>query len=167
VHVDHAARWRLGPLSGTLHTRLKTIEDRAARRVTFSLREKGFMKEFDGEWRVAPFSQAAVDALFGRKEGGLFTRAGALLDSAVAAVRPGAPHASLVTLTQRVAPAAMPPAPIDSFFARIAARQVRTLLDDLRAEAARRAAGLPSALEGGDDGSARRRRRGRGGPLLW
>lgn len=169
IEVDHHARWKLGPLRGTLATKLRTVEDASSRRVTFALREPGFMREFGGEWHVTPFSQAGVDALFGRKRSA-FTAVGAALDGALTSLLPGrhTPTSSLVTLTQRVAPAAMPPPPVDRVMARIAARQVKTLLDDLRAEAARRAAGLPSALEGGEgEGGGRQGRRRRQSRLLW
>ena len=168
VEVDHLAQWRLGPLRGTLVTKLRTIEDPSARRVAFTLREPGFMHEFDGEWHVTPLPRAAGGALCGRSA---LAAVGAALGGALTPLLPGrhTPTSSLVTLTQRVAPAAMPPPPVDRVMARIAARQVKTLLDDLRAEAARRAAGLPSALEGGEEGGGGGGRQGRGrqSRLLW
>jgi hypothetical protein len=170
VDVDHAARWRLGPVGGTLTTRLTVREDASARRVAFRLRSPGFMKAFDGEWGVRPFSQAAVDDLFGRKPSwGLAV--GAALDGAWGALTGGgsaAARSSLVTLTQRIQPAAVPPPPVDRIVAKVAARQVRTLLDDLRAEATRRAAGMPSALEeGGGRGGGGKGGGRRGPPMLW
>lgn len=163
VEVDHAARWSLGPLlRGTLLTRLLVKEDRSRHTVAFALRgEPGFMRAFDGEWRVRPFSQAAVDALF---------RPGPPWKAALVELRDrlSPSTSSLVTLMQRIQPAASPPPPVDGLVRAIAARQVKTLLTDLRAEAGRRAAGKGSALDEdeGEKGGEAPRRPPRP-PLLW
>lgn len=165
VEVDHEARWSLGPIRGTLRTKLLVREDPTHHTVAFKLRETGgFMRAFDGEWRVRPFTQAAVDALF---------HPGPPWKAVLADWRDrfSPSRSSLVTLTQRVQPAASPPPPVDALVRSIAARQVKTLLDDLRTEVGRRAAGKGSALEGvgGDGGGGPRRRRRPGGArgLLW
>lgn len=49
----------------------------------------------------------------------------------------GKPRASLVRLHQCVAPAAIPPPPLDQWLKKITAAQVRTVMEDLMKEADR------------------------------
>jgi hypothetical protein len=165
VEVEHVARWRAGPLlTGTLSTRLVVEEDPGTGTVAFRLAPggpRGFMAAFEGAWRVSPFTQGALDAVLSGGEGGgaappppspsssggPWAFAGAALARALPTTAHADRHhhhhlssagASLVTLTQAVGPRVPLPPPLDRLVAAICARQVRGLLQDLRAEAARR-----------------------------
>ena len=128
---------------------------------------RGFMAAFEGAWRVAPMSQGALDAVLGSgpvpaapvSDSSRVTVSGWPWEAVLARVAgalpggggPGSPPApsssgpplpptgaSLVTLSQSVGPRLHIPPPIDRLVTAICARQVKGLLSDLRAEAARR-----------------------------
>jgi hypothetical protein len=52
--VDYLARWSFWNVKGTCVNRLYMDTDRAQGTVSFRLREPGFLKRYEGTWRIAP-----------------------------------------------------------------------------------------------------------------
>ncbi|CAI5989817.1 unnamed protein product [Closterium sp. NIES-64] len=54
VEVEQSAAWRFLVFSGSFDTRLLVTQDRAERTMSFKIAQPGFMRRFEGFWRVEP-----------------------------------------------------------------------------------------------------------------
>ncbi|CAI5511615.1 unnamed protein product [Closterium sp. Naga37s-1] len=54
VEVEQSAAWRFLVFSGAFDTRLLVTQDRAERTMSFKIAQPGFMRRFEGFWRVEP-----------------------------------------------------------------------------------------------------------------
>jgi hypothetical protein len=98
------------------------------------------MRDFTGEWKVQPYNQDSIDEMIrypGRHWGPLHGFRKALHTFEESLIGRHA-HESLVELRQSVAPAFLPPPPLDRILRKITAAQVQSLMVDLMAEAKRR-----------------------------
>ena len=139
VEVEQAAGWRFLFLSGVFYTRLFVFQNRHQGTIRFKLARPGFMKKFEGEWRVQPFNQSTLDSMEGHRT------AWSRLTSAVSNVSSlvHKPSSTLVTLEQAVQPKYVPPKAIAGYFGGISANILRGLMDDLKEEAERVKSGAP------------------------
>ncbi|KAG0610286.1 hypothetical protein M758_7G053700 [Ceratodon purpureus] len=117
VEVDQAAIWRFLWFSGTLSVCVLVDQDRRSHLMKYKLARPGFMKQFEGSWKVDPFY---VDA-----------QGNPALENAADRV------ASIVHLEQVVQPAMVPPPPFKSYVRGITTRTTEMLLQDLQAEGKR------------------------------
>jgi len=117
VEVDQAAVWRFLWFSGTLSVCVLVDQDRRKRMMTYQLARQGFMKQFDGSWKVEPLH---IDA-----------------NGSPAPENAADRVASMVYLQQVVQPAVVPPPPFKGYVRGITTRTTETLLQDLQAEGKR------------------------------
>mmetsp|Transcript_17302 Transcript_17302/g.42506 ORF Transcript_17302/g.42506 Transcript_17302/m.42506 type:complete len:251 (-) Transcript_17302:64-816(-) len=62
VHIVQRGKWRFLMFSGSFPVKLKVLQSRKTKTVDFELMERsGFMKHFDGQWRVTHFDSAALE----------------------------------------------------------------------------------------------------------
>ena len=146
VEVEQVGRWRFGLFSGTFSVKLAVSEDKKQHAVGFRLlpRPHSFMRDFSGQWKVQPYNIDTYDQLVAHP-----------LDHQKHAWSPwhsmrNAIHqledtltgkhanSSLVELRQCVAPAILPPPPLDKILKKITVAQVKTVMVDLLAEAKKR-----------------------------
>lgn len=105
--VTQHAHWNLLFWSGTFDMKMKVVEDRPNRAVSFKLNEPGFLKLFNGHWGIEP-------RMVNGKSAGCN-----------------------VVVTQEVLPSLLPPGPLASYLSRILGNQVKAVLEDLSVEAER------------------------------
>ncbi|CAK9199054.1 unnamed protein product [Sphagnum troendelagicum] len=117
VEVDQAAIWRFLCFSGTFSVCVLVDQDRRTHTVKFWLAKKGFMKQFEGSWKIQPFY---IDA-----EGGPAPE-----DNANRV-------ASIVFLQQVLQPALVPPPLIKGYVRGITAKATEVLTLNLQAEGRR------------------------------
>mmetsp|Transcript_42417 Transcript_42417/g.108517 ORF Transcript_42417/g.108517 Transcript_42417/m.108517 type:complete len:251 (-) Transcript_42417:32-784(-) len=141
VEVEQVSDWRFLLFRGHISTRLLVEEDPKACTLDFKLARRGVMKDFQGSWRLEPYSPAAYERAMQRISGaGERSRPAppwAGLQASLAGAWPlRRPRSTVITLSQSVAPAHAPP-PLDRLLRGISIRTVRTIVEDLQAEAAR------------------------------
>ncbi|KAG0604437.1 hypothetical protein M758_10G172200 [Ceratodon purpureus] len=117
VEVDQAAVWKFLWFSGTLSVCVLVDQDRRKRLMNYKLAKQGFMKQFDGTWKVEPLY---IDAEGSPAPEDVADRV-----------------ASVVSLQQVVQPAVVPPPPFKSYVRGITTRTTEMLLQDLQAEGKR------------------------------
>lgn len=117
VEVDQAAIWKFLWFSGTLSVCVLVDQDRRLHMMNYKLAKHGFMKQFDGTWKVDP----------------LYVDAQGIPAPEHAADR----VASIITLQQVVQPAVVPPRPFKNYVRKITTRTTEMLLQDLQAEGKR------------------------------
>jgi len=139
VEVEQAAGWRFLFLSGVFYTRLFVFQDRNKGTIRFKLAQPGFMKKFEGQWKVQPFNQSTLDSI-GSVQNPLSRLTSAVYNIS-SLVRE--PSSSLVTLEQAIQPKYEVPKAIAHYFGGISANLLRTLMDDLKREAERIKNGAP------------------------
>lgn len=150
IEVDQVGRWRFGPFGGSFSVRLAVDQDRRRHTMDFRLipARGSFMHDFSGGWRIQPYDADALEEMGhpGRHWGPLHGVRRALhrLEDQLAGRHAGS---SLVELRQCVAPALLPPPPLDRVLKKITVRQVRTVMEDLLAEADRRNAERAKSIE--------------------
>eukprot|EP00246_Nothoceros_aenigmaticus_P004235 TRINITY_DN15687_c0_g1_i1.p1 TRINITY_DN15687_c0_g1~~TRINITY_DN15687_c0_g1_i1.p1 ORF type:complete len:323 (+),score=53.47 TRINITY_DN15687_c0_g1_i1:226-1194(+) len=118
VEMEQVAIWRFLWMSGTLNVRLLVDQDRRSHTVKYRLSQEGFMKKFEGSWKIEP---VFVD----------------LDDTSVSSASTPGRVASLVKLHQDLQPALVPPPPISWYVRGITAKATERLLLDLQVEAKR------------------------------
>ncbi|XP_020585161.1 uncharacterized protein LOC110027884 isoform X2 [Phalaenopsis equestris] len=128
VEVEQAVIWRFLWWSGTMSIQVMVDQNRRDHTVKFKLGKSGFMRRFEGIWKVEPLfldqelcsprepkSWAEYDACSGGKG-----RVG-----------------SMVSLDQLIQPALVPPPPISWYLRGVTERTTEMLIHDLFAEASR------------------------------
>lgn len=127
VESEHVATWRLFALSGRLRTRLRVEQDHAGLVSRFQLLPGRFnlLRSFNGTWTVEEQPPGA--------DGGERCR---------------------LTLEQELQPAIFLPPPLGSILKQVACRQLRSVFQDLRAEAARINKGCPTLWSPAQQGEA-------------
>ncbi|MQM14932.1 hypothetical protein Taro_047869 [Colocasia esculenta] len=128
VEVEQAALWKFLWWSGTISVHVFVDQNRKNHTVNFRQGKTGFMKRFEGCWRVEPLF---VD---GRSCSPLWPRTLAEYESCTEGK---GRVASLVTLDQLVQPALVPPPPISWYLRGITTKTTEMLINDLLAEADR------------------------------
>uniref|UniRef100_A0A1J3CPU7 DUF220 domain-containing protein n=2 Tax=Noccaea caerulescens TaxID=107243 RepID=A0A1J3CPU7_NOCCA len=140
VEVEQAALWRFLWWSGTISVHVLVDQNRADHSMRFKQVKSGFMKRFEGSWKVKPLfvDEDMCDRLkpktveeYNRCTGGK-GRIG-----------------SKVTLDQLIQPAIVPPPPISWYLRGITAKTTEMLINDLLAETARIRRGF-AATAGGE-----------------
>ena len=143
VEVDQIGRWRFGLFRGSFSIKLVVATDKRHRTIGFELAPKargGFMKDFNGNWKVLPYSKDAVNEMEPAldKHWSPLHAVQKTFHQLEETLTGKHPNSSLVMLRQSVAPALIPPAPLDKIIKKITAAQVRTIMEDLLIEANRR-----------------------------
>lgn len=128
VELEQAAIWRFLWWSGTISVHVLVDQNRDDYSMKFKQVKPGFMKRFEGSWKVEPilldeklchpFKPKTLSEYMSRTQGN--GRIG-----------------SKVTLQQLVEPAIVPPPPISWYLRGITTRTVEMLINDLLDEAAR------------------------------
>ncbi|GMH45603.1 hypothetical protein BSKO_13560 [Bryopsis sp. KO-2023] len=140
VEIEQAAGWRFLLFSGLFFTRLFVSENKRKGTIQFKLAEQGVMKDFEGLWKIQPFTQTTVNEAMG--QGSRFSRfSGRLISGVTGAVHK--PQASLVTLEQSVAPSMEPPKAMKGYMTKITANIVANIVEDLKGEIQRIQDGKP------------------------
>ncbi|GLJ21247.1 hypothetical protein SUGI_0389910 [Cryptomeria japonica] len=138
VEVEQAAMWRFLWWSGTIAVRVYVDQDRRNHIVRFHLAKEGFMKKFEGRWKLEP--------IFVDEEVCTISKPSTLEEYELCSRGKGR-VASLIKLEQLVQPALLPPPPISWYVRGITARTTEMLVEDLQAEVKRLREGLiPSPL---------------------
>lgn len=144
VEVEQVGRWRFGPFAGSFKVHLRVFQDRQEGCMGFRLapttRGPSFMKDFSGTWKIRPYNQDSLDEMVnypGKHWGPLHNMRKALHHFEDKITGRHA-DSSLVELRQCVAPAMLPPPPLDRVLKKVTLRQVRTVMEDLFLEADRR-----------------------------
>lgn len=156
AEFEQKAKWKFLFFSGTFKTRLVVSQDRDSRVINFRLAQPGFMKKFEGSWRLQPFTQSALDALdappLGPAQGGTWQGPSwSRWNTAVVTLQhrlglPSKQEATLAVLEQSLMPALIPPPPFDTMLKKIAARQLQIMLEDLQTEVKKIKAGKGSLV---------------------
>lgn len=133
LEVCHRAYTKFLFISVTFDTHLHVWEDPVAKTIHFRTAREGFMKVFDGQWTVQPFTQETLDNVFGENHPThhqLLSKMGSLWHG----LFQHPPNTSLVTLEQAIEPKSRPPAAISSLVCKLCAKQMQNLMEDLRKE---------------------------------
>ncbi|XP_057949043.1 uncharacterized protein LOC131144422 isoform X1 [Malania oleifera] len=128
VEVEQAAVWRFLWWSGTISVHVLVDQNREDYSMKFKQVKTGFMKEFQGLWRVEP---VLVDEKF------CFPFKPKTLADYYACTGGKGRIGSKVSLDQLIQPAIVPPPPISWYLRGITAKTTEMLINDLLAEAAR------------------------------
>lgn len=128
VEVEQAAIWKFLWWSGILSVHVFVDQDRRNHTVKFKQGRSGFMKKFEGCWKIDP--------LFVDKEICLPLDPCTLEEYASCTAGRGR-VGSAITLDQLIEPAILPPQPIAWYVRGITARTTEMLVNDLIAETAR------------------------------
>lgn len=149
VEVEQAAIWRFLWWSGTISVHVLVDQNRKDHTVRFKQGKSGFMKKFEGCWRVEP--------LFVDEQICLPSKPKTWADYDLCTEGKGR-VGSFVRLDQLIQPALVPPPPISWYLRGITTRTTEMLITDLLAEAARlRGAGCADSrqvLEASTDNGA-------------
>ncbi|KAE8690813.1 mov34 family protein [Hibiscus syriacus] len=128
VEVEQAALWRFLWWSGTISVRVLVDQNREDHSMKFKQVNTGFMKKFEGRWRIEPvFVDEEICYPFKPKT---------LAEYCSCSGGKGR-IGSKVNLDQLVQPAIAPPPPISWYLRGITAKTTEMLINDLLAEAAR------------------------------
>lgn len=139
VEVEQAAIWRFLWWSGTISVRVFVEQDRRNHTMKFHLAKEGFMKKFEGSWRLEP--------LFVDQEACVISKPTTLEEYESCSHGKGR-VASLIKLEQLVQPALVPPPPISWYVRGITARTTEMMVEDLQAEVKRiREGSIPPSLK--------------------
>ncbi|KAK1425870.1 hypothetical protein QVD17_21232 [Tagetes erecta] len=128
VELEQAAIWRFLWWSGTISVHVLVDQNREDYSMKFKQVKPGFMKRFEGSWRVEPL-------LLDEKLCHPFKPK--TLSEYMSCTQCNGRIASKVTLQQLVEPAIVPPPPISWYLRGITAKTVEMLINDLVEEAAR------------------------------
>lgn len=125
VELEQLASWRFLWLSGTLSACVLVDQDRSTHMVKYKLAKTGFMKRFEGTWKIEPL----------------------FLDDSGAPVqvheRGTERVASMVTLQQIWQPMIIPPPPFGGYVRNISTKTTTDMIQELQAEAKRLREGTP------------------------
>lgn len=129
-----------GWFKGQFTVRLLVKQDRNRGKIRFDLQpiKNNFMKNFSGEWTIEPYDQDALDEMvrYPGKRWGMWhqvTKAVHRFEERFSSQ----PTDSLVQLKQSVAPAMLPPPPLDRVLKSITLAQVKAIMEDLMGETKR------------------------------
>ncbi|KAL8269086.1 hypothetical protein R6Q59_002884 [Mikania micrantha] len=128
VDLEQAAIWRFLWWSGTISVHVLVDQNREDYSMKFKQIKPGFMKRFEGSWKVEPI-------LLDEKLCHPFKPK--TLSEYMSCTQCNGRIASKVTLQQLVEPAIVPPPPISWYLRGITSRTVEMLINDLVEEAAR------------------------------
>ncbi|XP_042496742.1 uncharacterized protein LOC122075680 isoform X2 [Macadamia integrifolia] len=128
VEVEQAALWRFLWWSGTISVHVIVDQNRKDYSVKFKQGKEGFMKKFEGCWRVDPLF---VDEQL------CFPFKPNSWSDYVSCTGGKGRVGSRVSLEQLIQPAFVPPPPISWYLRGITAKTTEMLITDLQAEAAR------------------------------
>lgn len=128
VELEQAALWRFLWWSGTISVHVQVDQNREDYSMKFKQVKTGFMKRFEGCWRVEPI---LLDENFCHP-----FKPKNLKDYMLCTQGKGR-IASQVSLEQYIEPAIVPPPPISWYLRGITTRTTEMLINDLAAEAAR------------------------------
>lgn len=128
VEVEQAALWRFLWWSGTISVHVIVDQNREDHSMKFKQVKTGFMKRFEGCWRVKP---VFVD------EKSCFPFKPKTWDEYYSCTGGKGRIGSKVSLEQLIQPAIVPPPPISWYLRGITSRTTEMLINDLLAEAAR------------------------------
>ncbi|KQJ89856.1 hypothetical protein BRADI_4g28170v3 [Brachypodium distachyon] len=128
VEVEQAAIWKFLWWSGILSVHVFVDQNRKDHTVKFKQGRSGFMKKFEGSWKIEP--------LFVDKEACLPLDPPTLEEYDSCTVGRGR-VGSVITLDQLIEPALLPPQPIAWYVRGITARTTEMLVNDLIAETGR------------------------------
>ncbi|KAF9626716.1 hypothetical protein IFM89_038890 [Coptis chinensis] len=128
VEVEQAALWRFLWWSGTISVHVIVDQNREDYSMKFKQVKSGFMKRFEGSWRLQPlFVDEQICFPFKPKTWADYDRC----------TEGKGRVASIVTLQQLIQPDIVPPPPISWYLRGITVRTTEMLINDLLAEAAR------------------------------
>ncbi|WOK91548.1 hypothetical protein Cni_G00239 [Canna indica] len=128
VEVEQAALWRFLWWSGTISVHVIVEQNRKDRTVKFKQGKTGFMKRFEGSWKVEPiFVDEHVCSSHKPKT----------WEDYNSCTQGKGRVGSIVSLDQLIQPALVPPPPISWYLRGITTRTTEMLISDLLAEAAR------------------------------
>jgi len=140
VEVEHVGQWKFGWFKGQFTVRLLVKQDRNRGKIRFALQpiKNNFMKNFSGEWTIEPYDQDSLDEMvrYPGKRWGMWhqvTKAVHRFEERFSSQ----PTDSLVQLKQSVAPAMLPPPPLDRVLKSITLAQVKAIMEDLMGETKR------------------------------
>nr|KJB15572.1 hypothetical protein B456_002G185100 [Gossypium raimondii] len=135
VEVEQAALWRFLWWSGTISVRVLVDQNREDHSMKFEQVNTGFMKKFEGQWRIEP--------VFVDEETCFPFKPKTLAEYCSCSGGKGR-IGSKVSLDQLVQPAIVPPPPISWYLRGITAKTTEMLIHDLVAEADRLTGGRQS-----------------------
>eukprot|EP00897_Mesotaenium_endlicherianum_P008648 jgi/Mesen1/7811/ME000413S07062 len=140
VEVEQSAIWRFLCFSGTFDVTLKVLQDRMQKTMDYSMTKEGFMKRFEGNWKIRPIvvpdddvSVASSSASLSPSASLSSSQSGASLSPPIGSHR----IASEVSLRQYLQPGMLPPPPISWYVRGITSNVTRELMQDLQTEAKR------------------------------
>uniref|UniRef100_M4DI89 DUF220 domain-containing protein n=1 Tax=Brassica campestris TaxID=3711 RepID=M4DI89_BRACM len=128
VEVEQAALWRFLWWSGTISVHVLVDQNRADHSMRFKQVKSGFMKRFEGNWKVKPLfvDEHMCDRLKPKT-----------LEEYEQCTGGKGRVGSKVTLDQLIQPAIVPPPPISWYLRGITAKTTEMLIHDLLAETAK------------------------------
>ncbi|KAG2321592.1 hypothetical protein Bca52824_014805 [Brassica carinata] len=128
VEVEQAALWRFLWWSGTISVHVLVDQNRADHSMKFKQVKSGFMKRFEGNWKVKPLfvDEHMCDRLKPKT-----------LEEYDQCTGGKGRVGSRVTLDQLIQPAIVPPPPISWYLRGITAKTTEMLIHDLLAETAK------------------------------
>jgi hypothetical protein len=127
-------------------------EDDEAMTIKFTnARQDGFMRKFQGTWRVHPFTQDSLDAVFKHPSPQQQQQRSHGSSHALPFWHhhQQQPSATLVTLEQALAPRATPPRPLQPLVRGLCGRVLHNMMADLRTELERQQAAAAAEQAGG------------------
>eukprot|EP00252_Welwitschia_mirabilis_P025304 TRINITY_DN7842_c0_g2_i1.p1 TRINITY_DN7842_c0_g2~~TRINITY_DN7842_c0_g2_i1.p1 ORF type:complete len:326 (+),score=77.09 TRINITY_DN7842_c0_g2_i1:168-1145(+) len=128
VEVEQAALWKFLWWSGTMSVRVFVEQDRQKHMMNFSLAKEGFMKKFEGCWKLEP--------LFVDEHVCTPLKPSTMEEYEACSNRRGR-VGSRIHLQQYIQPSFIPPPPISWYVRGITAKTTEMLIEDLQAEAKR------------------------------
>ncbi|KAK7361852.1 hypothetical protein VNO77_03937 [Canavalia gladiata] len=142
VDLEQAAIWKFLWWSGTISINVLVDQNRKDHSMKFKQTKSGFMKKFEGCWRVEPLF---VD------EAMCFPFKPMTKEDYNACTRGKGRIGSKVSLQQILQPAIVPPPPISWYLRGITARTTEMLITDLLAETARIRGGYEAEMSMGEE----------------
>ncbi|GAX85056.1 hypothetical protein CEUSTIGMA_g12476.t1 [Chlamydomonas eustigma] len=153
LEVAHKALAKFLFVNITFETRLFVWEDDINKRIRFCTAQEGFMKKFEGSWRVQPFNEQSLQSLRveqveGDGDGSKLHNPFSAIHSRLSQFHFGArqvkqdviaePSNALVTLEQNLLPKSGVPPGLKGLIRRMCAKQLTDMMEDVRAEIDRR-----------------------------
>ncbi|KAM0938125.1 putative START-like domain superfamily protein [Dioscorea sansibarensis] len=137
VEVEQAALWRFLWWSGTISVHVYVDQNRRDHTVKFKQGKSGFMKKFEGCWKIEP--------LFVDEQLCYPDKPETLAEYDVCTAGKGR-VGSLLNLQQLIQPAIVPPPPISWYLRGITTKTTQMLINDLITEAARLRGGVSNTI---------------------
>lgn len=131
VDVEQLGRWKFLCFGGSFATKLRVTQDRRCKTVKYALQSGGFMRTFDGTWKI-------VENKLGSEEEDRVD--GKPMDGPAAGC---SPEGARVHLAQELSLAVSPPASLSRMIGKITAHTSKNILHDLYEESLRIYHGIP------------------------